>query len=335
MTDAYGRYRLDGMPVGKENSLNVFPPESTAYLPVGLRIDTRIAEPRLTRDFQLKQGIWVRGRAIDDRTGKPVPGRVQYSPFEVNPHLKSFPMYGKSHIEHESRTDEDGRFEIAVMPGLGLITFKAVDHTRYRRGLGAETITGPSKSIPAILGKPIKIFETVPSNINQEIEHVLRQINPEEGSKPIELTLMLTSGIDVPGYVLDPEGKRLSGVIANGNIQEAWYPIEGEQFYVEGYYPDRPRDLFFYDPERDLAGYYRLEGKAPKELAVTLQPAASLSGRLVDDKGASNGRGKALRRRSARRKLRQHLAQAGYRQGRPIPHPRAHSGPQVLDTCNA
>jgi beta-lactamase regulating signal transducer with metallopeptidase domain len=284
-TDTDGRYRLDGIPVGKENSLNVFPPEQTAYLPAGLRIDTRTAEPSLTRNFQLKQGVWVRGRAIDDRTGKPVPGRVQYSPFEVNPHLKSFPMFAKGRIEHECRTDEDGRFDIAVMPGLGLLTFKAVDHSRYRRGLGAETITGPSKSMPAIQGESVKLFETVPTYVLAENEHILHQINPEEGAQPIELTLKLTSGIVVPGYVLDPEGKRLSGVIANGNIQACWYPIEGEQFYVEGYYTDRARDLFFYDPDRDLAGYYRLEGKAPKELAVTLQPAGSLSGRLIDDKG--------------------------------------------------
>jgi hypothetical protein len=44
--------------------------------------------------------------------------------------------------------------------------------------------------------------------------------------------------------------------------------------------------LFFYDPSRDLAGYYRLEGPPPKELEIKLQPAGSLRGRLLNDKGS-------------------------------------------------
>jgi len=286
MTDADGRYRLQGMPIGKRNSLNVFPPASTAYLPAGLTISTEGDESSLTHNFPLKQGIWLRGQVIDDRTKKPVAGRIQYNAFKDDPHLKSFPSFAQGDISHERPVGEDGRFEIPVLPGSGLVTFKAVDHSRYRRGLGAESITGPSKAIPTLMNKPTKMFDTVPESVFADDEHVLRQISPKEGAKQNEMTLMLTSGVDVIGYVLAPEGRRLSGVLANGNIQQAWYPIEGEEFRVEGYYPDRPRDLFFYNPPRDLAGYYRLEGPPPKELKITLQPAGSLSGRLLNDQGA-------------------------------------------------
>jgi WD40 repeat protein/beta-lactamase regulating signal transducer with metallopeptidase domain len=286
MTDADGRYRLEGMPIGKRNALNAFPPASTAFLPAGSNLSTEGDAPSLTHDFPLKQGIWLRGQVIDDRTKKPVAGRIKYSAFRDNKFLKSFPAFAKGSISHERRVEDDGRFKIPVMPGSGLIMFTAMDHTQYRRGLGAEAITGPSEMIPTVMAKPTKVFETVSEYVSADNEHVLRQINLEEGAKLDEMTLMLTSGVDVTGYVLDPEGKRLSDVLANGNIQQAWYPITGEEIRVEGYYPDRPRKLFFYDPAHDLAGFYRLEGPPPQELKVTLQPAGSLSGRLLNSQGA-------------------------------------------------
>ena len=186
--------------------------------------------------------------------------------------------------------------------------------------------------MPAVMGKPVKMFETVPEYVIADDEHVLRQINLEEGAKPEEMTLMLTSGVDVTGYVVDPEGKRLADVLANGNIQQAWYPILGEEFRVEGYYPDRPRDLFFYDPSRDLAGYYRLEGPPPKELEIKLQPAGSLSGTTFERQGSPLAGHQAFRQWSARRKLRQYFVAAGNGQRRPIPYSWSCSGPKIRDT---
>ena len=127
---ADGRYRLEGLPIGKAQRVLVFPKAQTALLPGGLSVSTKTDEPTLTRNFQLKQGILVRGQAVDDRTGKPLPGRVQYVAFRDNPYLKSFPLFSKARLYHERRTDEDGRFEIAVLPGSGIITFMASDHTR-------------------------------------------------------------------------------------------------------------------------------------------------------------------------------------------------------------
>ena len=130
-------------------------------------------------------------------------------------------------------------------------------------------------------------FTGVFLGIHAANEHALRQIDPEADSEPIELTLTLTSGVDVTGRLLDPDGKRLAGGVVSGSVfRGSWYPIRGEHFRVEGYYPDRPRDLFFHHPQRNLAGHFRLEGEPPKQLTVTLQPAGSLRGRLVDGSGA-------------------------------------------------
>lgn len=99
--------------------------------------------------------------------------------------------------------------------------------------------------------------------------------------------LALTSGVDVIGRLLDPDGKPLTGGVVSGEVYaNSWYPIRGQTFRVEGYYPDRPRELFFYHPDRNLAGYYRLAGESPKELATRLEPAGAIRGRLLDTYGA-------------------------------------------------
>ncbi len=281
VTDRDGRYRLEGLPLEKRNRISAFPTADSAYPTAGASVDTQVDEPTVTQDFPLKQGVWVQGQAIDDRTGKPIIGHVQYFAFRDNPHQELFPHFKMTYIAHERRTDEDGRFRIAVLPGPGIVAFKADDHSRYRRGLGAETITGSTLD----MGGRGKTFRTVPGICHSANEHALRQIDPEVGSDPIELTLTLTSGTDLTGRLLDPDGKPLSGGVVCGNIQSAWYPIHGETFQIQGYYPDRPRDLYFHHPERNLAGRYRLEGKPPKPLTIKLQPAGAVRGRLVDHSG--------------------------------------------------
>lgn len=281
VTDREGRYRLEGLPMETRSRISAFPTADTLYPTAGASVHTQVDEPTVTQDFELKQGVWVHGQAIDDRTDKPISGHVQYFAFRDNPHLESFPQFKRTFIAHERRTDEDGRFRIAVLPGPGIITFMADDHSRYRRGLGAKTITGSTLD----MGGRGKTFNTVPGICHSANEHALRQIDLEVGSDPIELSLTLTSGSDLTGRLLDPDGKPLSGGVVFGNIQHSWYPIRGEEFQIQGYYPDRPRDLFFHHPERNLAGHCRLEGKPPKPLTIKLGPAGAIRGRLVDDSG--------------------------------------------------
>ena len=283
VTDAEGNYRLEGLSVGQRERMHVFPPHRTAYLPAGGSITVSLEEPEFRRDFQLKRGVWVRGQAMDDRTGKPVPGRVQYYASRDNAHLESYERFARSGVHHERRTDAEGKFELPVLPGRGIITFMALDHTRYRRGFGSESIDMDAADENA----GIKMYRTVPSMLISSNEHVFRQIEPKVDSPPIEVALRLTSGVDVVGRLVDPNGQALSGGVVSGNVfQNAWYPIRGETFKVQGYYPDRPRELFIYHPESDLGAYHRLEGPPPKEFVVQMQPTGGVQGRLVDEDGA-------------------------------------------------
>jgi len=281
LSDEDGRYRLEGLPIGKRDKIYLYPPSSTTYLPAGIRLDTRTDEPHVTRDLKLKQGVLVRGRVVDERTNQPVPGRVQYFAFDGNPHLQAFLHFGGSFI-HERRTDGAGRFEIPVLPGQGVLGFTAHDHTRFRRGVGTENITVPANNEQAAT----KMYRTQPTALISSNEHILQQIDPDVGSEPLEVTLELTSGADILGRLVDPNGVPLAGGIVQSAVYgNSWRPIPGETFRVEGYYADAPRDLFFYHAETDLGGHYRLEGEAPAELTIKLQPTGSVRGRLLDEQG--------------------------------------------------
>ena len=73
------------------------------------------------KDFALKRGAWARGRVIDRSTGKPVPAELNYFILEDNPHLKDYPGYGTLRFLRPFHTDENGEFQIAVIPGRGIL----------------------------------------------------------------------------------------------------------------------------------------------------------------------------------------------------------------------
>ena len=144
-----------------------------------------------------------------------------------------------------------------------MIAFTADDQARFRRGRGEETLTVASADSPNG-----KVFRTVPSFFTGSY-HMVREINPtaatssgnapgaaseskgqgDAAASPVEITLSLTSGADVLGKIVDPDGKPLSGTIVTGqSAYQKWLATKDDMFRVEGYYPDLGRELYFYHP---------------------------------------------------------------------------------------
>jgi hypothetical protein len=59
-------------------------------------------------------------------------------------------------------------------------------------------------------------------------------------------------------------------------------PVRGDTFDVPSLDPDETRTVIFYHRERDLAAGRLVTGAEPGTQTVTLRPAATLTGRLVD-----------------------------------------------------
>jgi RNA polymerase sigma factor (sigma-70 family) len=155
ITDADGRYRLVGLPLGREGQLVVVPACDSSTFSDGFRIDPRLpvdrcppyfaAEASVPKspgkepvhlDIALDRGVRVTGRILDKDTGKPVRGRVSYFVFDDNPHAKGGPHPAGGGNLHF--TDVDGTFRLVVPPGPGVLA--AYVFGPYVRAAGVEAI---------------------------------------------------------------------------------------------------------------------------------------------------------------------------------------------------
>ena len=139
-TDAQGRYRIEALP--GDNDLEIIPPKGSRYLPGGVTVKTAAGSQRVVRDIVLAAGILVHGQAIDERTHQPVSGIVQYFAFEPNPHLANTDSLHPLITWNKVPADAEGRFEIAALPGPGILGFEA----RFKRCRDFHTASARSDS---------------------------------------------------------------------------------------------------------------------------------------------------------------------------------------------
>jgi hypothetical protein len=114
-------------------------------------------------------------------------------------------------------------------------------------------------------------------------------VNPKAGSDPVPVRFTLDSSRRVEGKLIGPDGKPVSGVLANGLLHD-WYTdpmlsLRPADFAVLGVEAEHPRLVCFFQPQSKLAGFVVVRGDEKEPLTVKLQPAASVRGRLVDDAG--------------------------------------------------
>jgi RNA polymerase sigma factor (sigma-70 family) len=128
-TDTAGRFRLSGLPPARRRFLHVQPGEN----PYLNRVVELHATDSLPGEIKLHRCVLLDGRLTDKVTGKPVIGRAQYLPLQDNEQLKAhldsggypgrfglFPTSGSWAV-----TKEDGRFQLRVLPGPGVVVARA------------------------------------------------------------------------------------------------------------------------------------------------------------------------------------------------------------------
>jgi RNA polymerase sigma factor (sigma-70 family) len=288
VADEQGRYRLTGMPRGEGNKLLAHPPKdlTTITQPYVMAIKNVPKSDGLrpvTVDFELKRGVWIEGKAIDKITGKPVFGRIEYFAFADNAHLADYPGFMPPQwLDNQS---QDGTFKLVGLPGHGLLAFRA-HGDGYLIGAGADKVKAKRDRY---------FYPTRPYYCHAEGYHAFLDLNPEPGTKSITCKVLLDPGLRMTGTILDPKGKPLPGVLIRGlrsySSNSYWErePRPTPQFTVMGMTSDRPRHLLFLHKEKKLAGSLLLKGNEKAPLTVTLQPAGTITGRLVDEDGQPQG----------------------------------------------
>jgi RNA polymerase sigma factor (sigma-70 family) len=275
-TDAEGRYRLSGLPTANGTVIRVRNTGDVPLLPVLKKVpETKLFVPA-TLDIELARGVWVDITTTDRATGKPIAGIVSYLAAPLD--KKDPPDAGLDPVRiYDMRipVPNDGRLRLAVIPDRpAVLAFSASagrsDLSKYPIAADAVKRSGLGSMASA--------------NFNAFID-----VNPKAGSDPIPVRFTLDSSRRVEGKLIGPDGKPVSGVLATGLLHD-WYiesilPLQKAEFAVLGVEAEHPRLVCFRQPQLKLAGFVVVRGDEKEPLAVKLQPAASVRGRLVDDAG--------------------------------------------------
>ncbi|MEN6406700.1 MAG: M56 family metallopeptidase [Thermoguttaceae bacterium] len=285
-TDEQGHYRITGMPLGKDNAMLAVPPKDQPYLFSKKVANTAEGPKPLEVPFELKRGVWIRGRVTDAKTGEPIPTCVvDYYVYRNNPNLKSAPGFNGAYQHFSYRTDKDGRYALPGLPGFGVVAVRVLNQSadRYPLGVGAE-------KIPELRKGHASRNQFAPEQPDVEGKNAVAEVNVPEGSKGVTQDFQLDPGQVLTGTVFDPDGKPLTGAFYSGWIQYShWNPMTSNTFTINCYRPDHPRQLLFLHLDRKLAGSRVVEGPQSEPIAVRLQPWGVLTGRIVDAQGNPMG----------------------------------------------
>ncbi len=282
VTDGRGRFRITGMPPGEGHVLEAVPRKSEPYLMTSQDVSLSLEDGDAKRiEIQVKRGIWIEGRVTDKQSGEPLSATVGYLALKKNPHALEKSGLDWDWITQRYGTDSDGRYRVLALPGPGVLLV-TMQVPGYPLAAGAETIDGYDASggvIPTIWPQQVSNW------------HLLKQIDPATDATSFTSDLVLDAGVSIPGRAVGPRGKPISDLFVHGQTERDrfWSPqfsanvLATDRFAVYLYDGKGPRQLFFKNRDETLVGQYRLEGDAPEEIVVKLQPSVRATGRLIEN----------------------------------------------------
>ncbi|HEX4072631.1 MAG TPA: M56 family metallopeptidase [Planctomycetaceae bacterium] len=302
VTDAQGRYRLVGLPKVLEpdqrnhNEIAAVPNAEQPYFIQSFNVPDTPGFVPVTHDFQLKRGVWVTGRVTNKLTGKPIPASVTYSPFRSNPNATNRPEFVRRQFLHyqygDCVTRADGSFRLVGLPGRGIVTAGALlwaartsPHAlngTYVRGVGAAEIAGMTKD---------GSFPTYgPYATSAKRANALKEINPTPATQAVVCNLAFDPGGTMQIHTVDGKGNPIGTCsVAEGLVGQG-LTVGGSRestFDLTGLAPHESRTLMIWQTDKKIGKALKLsyDEKSPRSLTVTLEPCATVKGRLVDEDG--------------------------------------------------
>ena len=250
--------------------------------------DTTGSDP-IVVDFELLNGIPLRGRVIE-QTGKASQAAVvEYYPLFPNPHSPKL-TNGPSVAASSCRLRPDGSYRLAVLPGPGVVCVAASPRDWYALAMVDEDeLAGlVNDGISHDFGLHLRTAFGAGKQglLSPDRYNVLSLINPGERTELPALNLKLQRSRPITGTVVGIDGQPLSGTALAGlNGLAEDMVLEDASFNVRGLNPHQNRALVFHHYKLGLGKTLIVHGEQTEPLTVQLEPCGSVVGRLVDKGG--------------------------------------------------
>jgi hypothetical protein len=281
-TDKDGRYRLTGLPPGRHELVACPTPEQPFHR-MAASGGLNASQKPVTLDFALTRGIWVAGKVVNARTGKPEAGApVRYVPLAEEPELKSIPGSQAWSLDPTTYTAKDGSFRVVAFPCRGVIAVT---------GYGGDYISADQRPVQGDVSSLEKGQLSPDSIATSPVLHLgsyhaatVVHVDPK---RPKDYTITLDPGATVQVRLVDLAGKPVEGV--HIGAQSTWGlwtpPAKSADVEITQFNPDRPRAVMFLHTARGLGKVLMPNKGDAGPWTVTLEPTATATGRLVTDDG--------------------------------------------------
>jgi protocatechuate 3,4-dioxygenase beta subunit len=294
-TDIHGKYKLIGLGADSDRIYAV-PPEGLPLVAVERRTKIQPGTAVLTLDMQMPPGVKVHGRVTDLNTGETVRGAVSSYVFSDNPHLKALKPTSLSIDRHSTQIQGDGRYEIFVLPGPGILALGLSSSVsqNYRRGIGWDRI---DHHVYRENGNRT-LFRTAPSMLTAYNETQLFEVNIPPAPGAFEFDMVVGERrTDVPlTFTRGAEGGRLPSSVyyCSATPDDPGFSLQSrglsssvggsEQAVISFFEGDNARFVQAYDSDKQLAGWTRV---SPDDEAamIELKEAATVRGRVLKADG--------------------------------------------------
>ncbi len=237
--------------------------------------------------IQVPRGVLVRGRVVEEATGKGVFGAgVEYLA-HFDEHNPKYPRWSNPNVgndvahqvywateRHRELTDESGDFQIAVLPGKGHLMVKAPtdEYESQERSRGE-----------LFRGKPYMSFYCMEG---------LQAIDPMPGDEPLQTTLSLRLGRKVSGSLLSSNKEPVQqALLLSPTYSPLWInspyfrprPVQTE-WQVRGVVAGKPTPISFFDLDHECGATIDINAikDDDQQQTVQLTPCGTAKAKLVD-----------------------------------------------------
>jgi RNA polymerase sigma factor (sigma-70 family) len=270
--DDQGRFRVNPY-TGDRFDLGFFPPEDQPYLSQEAEVDWPKGAIRKEIDFKLPRGVLIRGRVLEEGTGRPVAGAsIQYYPAKPSRQDITEQLAAVT-------SKADGTYQLVVRPGKGhlMVVAPTLDYIPRETSHGVLFGSGQPRG-------------------RRYHAHAIVAYDVRAGEASHELDAILSPGKTLRGRMTGPAGETVDDAVILSRQQinssqlswEEYHFIHAHdgRFELTGFDPDQSTPVYVLDAEHGWGARVELSGKqAGDDLTVRLQPCGQAKVRFVGPDG--------------------------------------------------